>query len=212
MARTHWDGKIALKGILDADDAREAINRGVDAIIVSNHGGRQLDDVPSTIHALPAIVEGVDGRIEVLMDGGIRSGLDVVKALSLGARACLIGRPWVYAVAARGEKGVDHILRIIREEIRVTLGLTGFTNVQDLNRSALVETVPISLASSPFAIAMVRTSARTWTQTRSSPKASRCRAMKWAATLRAGCISSALIVDAARRHAASSGLFGTAAR
>jgi L-lactate dehydrogenase (cytochrome) len=137
--RSHWDGKIALKGILDAEDAREAVARGVDAIIVSNHGGRQLDDVPSTIHALPAIVEAVDGRIEVLMDGGIRSGLDVVKALSLGARACLIGRPWVYAVAARGEKGVEHILRIIREEIRVTLGLTGFTNVQELNRSALVD-------------------------------------------------------------------------
>ena len=137
--RSHWDGKIALKGILDAEDAREAVARGVDAIIVSNHGGRQLDDVPSTIHALPAIVDAVNGRIEVLMDGGIRSGLDVVKALSLGARACLIGRPWVYAVAARGEKGVEHILRIIREEIRVTLGLTGFTNVQELNRSALVD-------------------------------------------------------------------------
>jgi L-lactate dehydrogenase (cytochrome) len=137
--RAHWDGKIALKGILDADDAREAVARGVDAIIVSNHGGRQLDDVPSTIRALPAVVDAVDGRIEVLMDGGIRSGLDVVKALSLGARACLIGRPWVYAVAARGERGVDHILRIIREEIRVTLGLTGFNNVGDLNPSALVD-------------------------------------------------------------------------
>jgi L-lactate dehydrogenase (cytochrome) len=137
--RSHWDGKIALKGILDADDAREAAARGVDAIIVSNHGGRQLDDVPSTIRALPAIVDAIDGRIEVLMDGGIRSGLDVVKALSLGARACLVGRPWAYAVAARGEKGVDHVLRIIREEIRVTLGLTGITNVRDLNRSALVD-------------------------------------------------------------------------
>jgi L-lactate dehydrogenase (cytochrome) len=137
--RSHWDGKIALKGILDADDAREAAARGVDAIIVSNHGGRQLDDVPSTIRALPAIVDAIDGRIEVLMDGGIRSGLDVVKALSLGARACLVGRPWAYAVAARGEKGVDHVLRIIREEIRVTLGLTGITNVKDLNRSALVD-------------------------------------------------------------------------
>jgi L-lactate dehydrogenase (cytochrome) len=137
--RSHWDGKIALKGILDSDDAREAAARGVDAIIVSNHGGRQLDDVPSTIRALPAIVDAIDGRIEVLMDGGIRSGLDVVKALSLGARACLVGRPWAYAVAARGEKGVDHVLRIIREEIRVTLGLTGITNVRDLNRSALVD-------------------------------------------------------------------------
>ena len=138
--RTHWDGKIALKGILDADDAREAVARGADAVIVSNHGGRQLDDVPSTIRALPAIVEAVDGRCEVLMDGGIRSGLDIIKALSLGARACLIGRPWAYAVAARGEKGVDHLLRIIREEMRITLGLIGVADVKDLDTSVLIET------------------------------------------------------------------------
>jgi L-lactate dehydrogenase (cytochrome) len=137
--REHWEGKIALKGILDADDAREAVARGADAVIVSNHGGRQLDDVPSTIRALPAIVDAVGGRCEVLMDGGIRSGLDIVKALSLGARACLIGRPWAYAVAARGEKGVDHLLRIIREEMRVTLGLTGITDVKDLDRTVLVD-------------------------------------------------------------------------
>jgi L-lactate dehydrogenase (cytochrome) len=136
--RSMWDGKIALKGILDADDAREAIDRGADAVIVSNHGGRQLDDVPSTIRALPAIVTAVNDQCEVLMDGGIRSGLDIVKAMSLGARACLIGRPWAYAVAARGEKGVDHLLRIIRDEMRVSLGLTGVTDVQDLDSSALV--------------------------------------------------------------------------
>jgi L-lactate dehydrogenase (cytochrome) len=136
--RSLWDGKIALKGILDAEDAREAIDRGADAVIVSNHGGRQLDDVPSSIRALPGIVAAVNDQCEVLMDGGIRSGLDIVKALSLGARACLIGRPWAYAVAARGEKGVDHLLRIIRDEMRVSLGLTGVTDVQDLDASALV--------------------------------------------------------------------------
>jgi L-lactate dehydrogenase (cytochrome) len=136
--RSMWDGKIALKGILDAEDAREAIDRGADAVIVSNHGGRQLDDVPSSIRALPGIVAAVNDQCEVLMDGGIRSGLDIVKALSLGARACLIGRSWAYAVAARGEKGVDHLLRIIRDEMRVSLGLTGVTDVHDLDESALV--------------------------------------------------------------------------
>ena len=136
--RSLWDGTIVLKGILDADDAREAVAHGADAIVVSNHGGRQLDDVPSSIRALPAIVDAVAGDCEVLMDGGIRSGLDVVKALAMGARACLIGRPWAYAVAARGEKGVDHMFRILREEMRVSLGLTGVTDVKDLDASALV--------------------------------------------------------------------------
>ncbi|HEY5092909.1 MAG TPA: L-lactate dehydrogenase, partial [Acidimicrobiales bacterium] len=137
--RSHWSGKIALKGILDPDDAKEAVARGADAVIVSNHGGRQLDDVPSTIRSLPAIAAAVGDQCEVLMDGGIRSGLDVVKALSLGARACLIGRPWAYAVAARGERGVDHILRIFASEMSVTLGLTGVNDVKDLDRTVVVE-------------------------------------------------------------------------
>ena len=136
--REHWRGKIALKGILDPDDAREAVARGADAVIVSNHGGRQLDDVPSTISALPAIAEAIGDRCDVLMDGGIRSGLDVVKALALGARACLIGRPWVFALAAEGGEGLDRVLRIYREEMLVTLGLTGVTNVDQLDASILV--------------------------------------------------------------------------
>ena len=136
--RSHWRGKIALKGILDPDDAREAAARGADAVIVSNHGGRQLDDVPSTISALPAIADAIGDQCDVLMDGGIRSGLDVVKALALGARACLIGRPWAFAVAARGENGVDHLLRIFREEMLVTLGLTGVTDINQLDASILV--------------------------------------------------------------------------
>ena len=135
--RTNWKGRIALKGIMDPDDARRCVDAGVDAIIVSNHGGRQLDDVPSTVRALPAITAAVGDACDVLMDGGIRSGLDVVKALALGARACLIGRPWAYAVAARGERGVEHVLKIIREEILVTLALTGVTDVNDLDRSVL---------------------------------------------------------------------------
>jgi len=135
--RSHWRGRIALKGIMDPDDARRSVDAGVDAIIVSNHGGRQLDDVPSTIRALPAISAAVGDDCEVLMDGGIRSGLDVVKALALGARACLIGRPWAYAVASGGERAVGHVLKIIREEILVTLALTGVTDVNDLDRSVL---------------------------------------------------------------------------
>ena len=137
--REHWRGKIALKGILDVDDAREALERGVDAVIVSNHGGRQLDDVPSSIRSLPGIADAIGSSCEVLMDGGIRSGLDVVKAMSMGARACLIGRPWAYAVAARGEEGVDHVLRIFQSEMMVTLGLTGVNDVADLNRTVVVE-------------------------------------------------------------------------
>ncbi|HEY5153839.1 MAG TPA: L-lactate dehydrogenase [Acidimicrobiales bacterium] len=136
--RDHWDGKIVLKGILDPDDAREAVARGADAVVVSNHGGRQLDDVASTITALPAIVEAIGDQAEVLVDGGIRSGLDVVKALALGARACLVGRPWAYAVAARGERGVTHVLRILRSEMEVALGLTGVPDVADLNPSVLL--------------------------------------------------------------------------
>lgn len=137
--REHWRGKIALKGILDVDDAREAVRHGADAVIVSNHGGRQLDDVPSTIRSLPGIADAIGDQCDVLMDGGIRSGLDVVKAMSMGARACMIGRPWAYAVAARGERGVDHILRILQAEMMVTLGLTGVNDVRDLDRTVVVE-------------------------------------------------------------------------
>ena len=135
--RSLWDGNIVLKGILDPEDAREAVTNGVDAIIVSNHGGRQLDDVTSTARALPAIADVVGDKIEILMDGGVRSGLDVVKALSLGARACLIGRPWVYAVAARGEQGVVDVIESIRADLMVALALTGHTDVNDLDASVL---------------------------------------------------------------------------
>ncbi len=137
--RAHWPGPLVLKGILDPDDAREAVARGVDGLIVSNHGGRQLDSVPSTIEALPRVVEVVDGRAEVLMDGGVRSGLDVMKALARGARAVMVGRAWAYAVAGRGERGVAHVLRVMHEEIAVTMGLTGLADVADASPEALVE-------------------------------------------------------------------------
>jgi L-lactate dehydrogenase (cytochrome) len=137
--RSLWGGNIVVKGILDAEDAREAVANGVDAIIVSNHGGRQLDDVRSTARALPAIAGAVGEQIEILMDGGVRSGLDVVKALSLGARACLIGRPWVYAVAAHGEQGVVDVIESIRADLMVALALTGVTDVNDLDASVLEE-------------------------------------------------------------------------
>lgn len=135
--RANFPGKVVLKGILDADDAREAAAVGADGLVVSNHGGRQLDAVPSTARALPPIVDAVGDRLSVLFDGGVRSGLDVVKALALGAKACLVGRPWAYAVAARGEAGVAHILSIVKKEMEVAMALTGVTDVRDLGPDAL---------------------------------------------------------------------------
>jgi len=137
--RRNWTGKLVLKGILDPDDARQAADRGVDGIVVSNHGGRQLDDTPSTVRALGPVVDAVGDQLEVLVDGGIRSGLDVVKALALGARACLLGRAWAWSVAADGERGVAHALAIVRDELRVAMSLTGVTDVALLDHSALVD-------------------------------------------------------------------------
>jgi L-lactate dehydrogenase (cytochrome) len=128
--RERWPGPLILKGVLDPEDAKQALACGVDGIVVSNHGGRQLDGVPSSAAALPAIVQAVGDRTTVLMDGGIRSGLDVLRALALGAKACLIGRAWAFALAARGEAGVAHALEIIRNELRVAMCLTGCTDVR----------------------------------------------------------------------------------
>ena len=146
--RELWDGQLIVKGVLDPDDARQALDRGVDGIVVSNHGGRQLDDVPSTISALPAITSAVDGHAAVLLDGGIRSGLDILKALALGADACLIGRPWAYAVAARGQAGVEHIIDILRAEMLVGMGLIGATSLADLDTDVLLSS-SLPLPSSP---------------------------------------------------------------
>jgi L-lactate dehydrogenase (cytochrome) len=127
--RARWPGKLILKGVLDAADAELAIKAGADAIVVSNHGGRQLDGAPSTISVLAEIVAAVDGRCEVLFDGGIRSGQDIAKALALGARGGLIGKSFLFALAAGGEAGVTRALEILRDELRVTLLLTGTTDV-----------------------------------------------------------------------------------
>lgn len=132
-----WPGRIALKGVLHPDDARRAVERGVDAVIVSNHGGRQLDGAPSAISALPAIVDAVEGRAEVLMDGGIRRGSDVVKALALGAKGCLIGRAGLYGLASQGQAGVARAIEILKSEIDVTLTLLGHPDVAALDRSAI---------------------------------------------------------------------------
>jgi L-lactate dehydrogenase (cytochrome) len=136
--RDHWEGPVVLKGILDPEDARAAADAGVDAVVVSNHGGRQLDAVPSTAAALPAVVEAVGDRIEVLVDGGVRSGLDLLKMMAMGAKACLVGRPWAWAVAANGEAGVAHLLEILRDELAVAMALTGTTDVANLGPDSLL--------------------------------------------------------------------------
>jgi L-lactate dehydrogenase (cytochrome) len=137
--REIWDGPLIIKGILDADDARAAVDIGADGIVVSNHGGRQLDGVPSTARALPPIVEAVAGRLAVLADGGVRSGLDVVRMLALGADMVLLGRAWAYALAGGGQAGVAHMLRLVEAEMRVAMALTGRTTIAAIDRTALVE-------------------------------------------------------------------------
>lgn len=129
--RDHWKGPIVLKGILDPADAQQAVAIGADGIVVSNHGGRQLDDVSSTIRALPAVAEAVAGRIPVLLDGGVRSGLDILKALALGASACLVGRAWAFALAAGGEAGVRHMIGLLRQELTIAMALSACTDVAD---------------------------------------------------------------------------------
>jgi len=136
--RKRWNGKLILKGILDAEDARLAADSGADALIVSNHGGRQLDGAPSSISALPAIVDAVGDRIEVHLDSGIRSGQDVIKALALGARGVYIGRAFLYGLGALGEAGVTRCLEIIRNELDVTLALCGLTDIKQVDRRILL--------------------------------------------------------------------------
>jgi L-lactate dehydrogenase (cytochrome) len=127
--RSRWPGRLILKGIMDAEDARFALAAGADAVVVSNHGGRQLDGAPSTISVLPEIVEAIAGRCEVLFDGGIRSGQDLAKALALGARGGLIGKAFLYALAAAGQAGVTRALAILSDQLKVTLALTGTADV-----------------------------------------------------------------------------------
>ena len=133
--RRQWKGPLAIKGLLTAEDARRALDHGADGVVVSNHGGRQLDGAPATLRALPEIVAAVGDRLEVLLDGGVRRGSDVLRALALGARAVMIGRPYVYALGAHGEGGVDAVLSLLREELHNAMGLMGCQSVHDLDAS-----------------------------------------------------------------------------
>jgi len=135
--RGQWSGPLAVKGLLDADDARAAAERGANGIVISNHGGRQLDSVPSTISALPRIAEVAGGRLEVLIDGGIHSGQDLAKALALGAKGGLIGRAWAWALGAGGQRGVAALLALLRRELEITLALTGANDVANLGSAVL---------------------------------------------------------------------------
>ena len=137
FVRDNWDGPIVIKGILDPQDAREAAAAQVDGIIVSNHGGRQLDGVVSAAAALPGVADAVSGKLTLLADGGIYSGLDVVRMLALGADAVLIGRSWVYALAARGQAGVEHVLELIHKEMLVAMALTGCRRIDDIGADVL---------------------------------------------------------------------------
>ncbi len=135
--RSLWPKKLILKGVLDAEDAKLAVDSGADAIVVSNHGGRQLDSAPSSIAALPEIVDVAGNRTQVLFDGGVRSGQDVLKALALGAKAVLVGRAFLYGLGAKGEEGVRTALEIIRKELDVSMAFTGVRDVRDISRAVL---------------------------------------------------------------------------
>ena len=137
--REFWTGPMVVKGILDPEDAKEAVRFGADGIIVSNHGGRQLDGVLSSARALPAIADAVKGQIKILVDGGIRTGLDVVRTLALGADCAMIGRAYIYALAAAGEAGVENLLNLMEKEMRVAMTLTGARTIADITPDSLVK-------------------------------------------------------------------------
>jgi len=131
--RSIWPGKIIIKGILDVEDAREAVKTGAQALVVSNHGGRQLDGAPSSIEVLPEVVAAVGDQIEVMFDGGIRSGQDVVRAVALGAKSCMIGRAYAYGLGAAGGPGVSKAIDLIRNEMLVTMGLCGVNTIAEID-------------------------------------------------------------------------------
>ena len=135
--RDQWKGPLIIKGILDPDDAREAAAMGADAIVVSNHGGRQLDGALSSARALPSAAAAIAGKIPVIADGGVRSGLDVVRMLALGADFVLLGRAWAYALAAAGHGGVVHALSLIEREMRVAMGLTGCSTITEIDEELI---------------------------------------------------------------------------
>lgn len=136
--RDFWDGPMVIKGILDVEDAKDAVKFGADGIVVSNHGGRQLDGVMSSAKALPAIADAVKGDMKIFVDSGIRTGLDVVRMLALGADCAMLGRSYIYALAAQGQAGVENLLDLYEKEMRVAMTLTGAKTIQDLNRDSMV--------------------------------------------------------------------------
>jgi isopentenyl diphosphate isomerase/L-lactate dehydrogenase-like FMN-dependent dehydrogenase len=137
--RDHWDGPIALKGVLHPDDARRAIDAGMDGVLVSNHGGRQIDGEIAALDALPGVVEAIDGRIDVLFDSGVRTGSDVMKALALGAKAVLIGRPYIYGLGVAGEAGVRHVVRCLLAELELSMALSGCAKLADIGPELLTQ-------------------------------------------------------------------------
>ena len=137
--REYWDGPMVIKGILDPEDAKDAVRFGADGIVVSNHGGRQLDGVLSSARALPPIADAVKGEIKILADSGIRNGLDIVRMLALGADICMLGRAFIYALAADGGAGVSNLLELLDKEMRVAMTLTGAKTIADINSDCLVK-------------------------------------------------------------------------
>jgi L-lactate dehydrogenase (cytochrome) len=135
--RSIWPGKLILKGILDVEDAEEAAKTGAQALVVSNHGGRQLDGAPSSIEALPEIVDAVGSRMEIMFDSGVRSGQDVMRALALGAKSCMIGRAYVHGLGGGGEAGVAKAIDIIRNELLTTMGLCGVNTIAEIDDHVL---------------------------------------------------------------------------
>ena len=134
-----WQGPLLVKGVLRGDDARQAVDAGADGIVVSNHGGRQLDDAIASLDALPGVVHAVGDRVPVLMDGGVRRGTDILKAIALGARACLVARPYLYGLGAAGEEGVARCIAILASELRRAMGLSGITAVEGIGADVLAQ-------------------------------------------------------------------------
>ncbi len=140
--RSLWPGKLVIKGILDVEDARLAVKTGAQALVVSNHGGRQLDGAPSSIAVLPEIVDAVGSQTEVMFDGGIRSGQDVMRALALGAKSCMIGRAYIYGLGAGGQEGVAKAIEVIGKELRTTMGLCGVSRIDEIDRRVVATPYP----------------------------------------------------------------------
>jgi L-lactate dehydrogenase (cytochrome) len=139
--RSLWGGKLIIKGIMDVEDARLSAKTGASALVVSNHGGRQLDGAPSSISALPKVADAVGGEIEVMFDGGIRTGADILRALALGARSCLIGRAYLYGLGAAGEAGVIRAIQILRDELDVSMALCGVNSVGSIDRNVIANSI-----------------------------------------------------------------------